>query len=877
MCILCVVQRWSRRVATMLPWLVLPLLLMWALSLLGPPHLRFEITSPRLACVSVLLVTAFWYEILMPQLSVWRTRRSARLRERRRAQALELHKLRKAATRRCRNCLTPYRDQNPGGGRFMCFYCGHVSKRPVLDLPGGASPSSRINGWICAQDWGAEGNGNWVSPVPRYWVGNSGGGDELCMTERSYSGAFLFVCKLLSCFFVSTRWILRKVFRAGSSSEDVSDGDNKGLLRKGENGGSSQESRGEKARRKAEEKRQARLEKEMLEQEERKQREEVARLVEERRKLREEILEAERIHSRGSGHDGDREKRKESDKRRQERRKEKDKDRGSSKSNSDVEECERACRENEKKHEFDKKSELGRKDTTRTMADKYKLQALEAGNATKGVIASKQKHFDHVKGSFLTPSRGFNGSSLFGRSAQVSAVTKVSKSSTGYIDHTQGSAARKETQFGSHIMGKSTLTADDRILKSNFNKAVGSEVRPQTPAPKKSWHHLFTCSSAVSPCDDMNTINYPNQNGMSEAQSSQMADQRALHSHSLDNRINPMQQLPFRLHPAINGLIGDNVIPHLSPSEHIFCEQEQNSTLEEAEIFGDPCYDPDPVSLLGPVSDSLDNFPPDLVAAYDSQSKFGEPQNLKRISTIAEVSRPSPIESPLSKSRVSEERHDVIGQPLQTIKTKNEANNANEQNTWQMWGTPLAQDELGLVAKSSGWFSPFGLGKSNQDIMMQPLSLNPMIPQSAVQNYSLPSVHSSLNDHGLNYQNVGTFNQFGHVLNENDIWTRDTLFKPLPVDEESRFLPLDIVDKTARNEVVYANMNSTEASHPFELPPANHWSKKDWPPSLGTQNAGNSIPAPHTGSLFSTGPDVQSDWDFNQKGKNIATIPSLLK
>ena len=50
------------------------------------------------------------------------------------------------------------------------------------------------------------------------------------------------------------------------------------------------ESRGEKARRKAEEKRMARLEKEMREEEERQQREEVARLVEERRKLREEQM-----------------------------------------------------------------------------------------------------------------------------------------------------------------------------------------------------------------------------------------------------------------------------------------------------------------------------------------------------------------------------------------------------------------------------------------------------------------------------------------------------------------------------------------------------------------------------------------------------------
>ena len=150
MCILCAVQRWSRRVATMLPWLVLPLILLWALSQLLPAAYRFEVTSPRLACVSVLLLTLFWYEILLPRLSLWRARRSARLREERRTHALELQKLRKTATRRCRNCNNPYRDQNPGGGKFMCSYCGHVSKRPVLDLgPAGKVPV----GWPCSQDW----------------------------------------------------------------------------------------------------------------------------------------------------------------------------------------------------------------------------------------------------------------------------------------------------------------------------------------------------------------------------------------------------------------------------------------------------------------------------------------------------------------------------------------------------------------------------------------------------------------------------------------------------------------------------------------------------------------------------------------------------
>eukprot|EP00249_Psilotum_nudum_P004233 c17774_g1_i2 orf=746-1333(+) len=141
MCILCVASRWSRRIVTMLPWLIIPLIILWALSQLLPPGFRFEVTSPRLACVGVLLVSLAWYEIVMPKLSSWRARRSALLKERRRIQAQEAAKWRKEATRRCRNCLTAYRDQTPGGGRFMCTYCGHVSKRPVLDIPAGSSGS----------------------------------------------------------------------------------------------------------------------------------------------------------------------------------------------------------------------------------------------------------------------------------------------------------------------------------------------------------------------------------------------------------------------------------------------------------------------------------------------------------------------------------------------------------------------------------------------------------------------------------------------------------------------------------------------------------------------------------------------------------------
>ena len=120
----------------------------------------------------------------MPRLSMWRARRSAFLRERRRLEAQEAAKLRKEATRRCRNCLSAYRDQAPAGGKFMCTYCGHVSRRPVLDVPSGGShsnSSSNSNGNVAAAAGGSPGglgggNGGVHSPPAAGGMFSSGSG-----------------------------------------------------------------------------------------------------------------------------------------------------------------------------------------------------------------------------------------------------------------------------------------------------------------------------------------------------------------------------------------------------------------------------------------------------------------------------------------------------------------------------------------------------------------------------------------------------------------------------------------------------------------------------------------------------------------------------
>ncbi|PHT59756.1 hypothetical protein CQW23_02119 [Capsicum baccatum] len=226
----------------------------------------------------------------MLKLSSWRTRTDARLRERKRSEAIEIQKLRITATKRCRNCLTPYRDQNPGGGKFICSYCGHISKRPILDLsvPPGLGLSN--------------------SGILRDLVGKGG--------------------KILNGKVWSDK---RKIFRITSSRSNASiDAEQRAMMDKRcENRGNCQESRGEKAKRKAEKKRLARLEKKLAEEKERKQREEVARLVEEFMRSRDEKMEAEKEWGKGSPSAKVWDSKREIEKKQQEKKKERD--RGSSK------------------------------------------------------------------------------------------------------------------------------------------------------------------------------------------------------------------------------------------------------------------------------------------------------------------------------------------------------------------------------------------------------------------------------------------------------------------------------------------------------------------------------------------------------------------
>ncbi|MCL7038124.1 hypothetical protein MKW94_002485 [Papaver nudicaule] len=868
MCILCVIQKCSRRVATMLPWLIIPLIGLWALSQLLPPGFRFEITSPRLACLMVLLVTLFWYEVLMPKLSSWRIRRSAWLRERKRVQAIELQKLRKMAVRRCRNCLTPYRDQNPGGGgKFMCSYCGHISKRPVLDIPGSADLDAKKSGfvgdlvgkggkiwngkvwsehgWICSNDWLE--NGNWVPGSfmeNSSWIKNGGrlySGKDLCFAEKSYSVIVVFFFKVLFSFFFSVRWLWRKIFRVSSSEDGSSDAEHMGMSKKGENGVNIYESKVEKARRKAEEKRQARLERELLEEEERKQREDVAKLVEERRRLRDEKMEAEKQHARGSANDKEKDSKREAEKKRQERRK--DKDKGSNKSNSDCEEIDRrAGKELDRKRELDKTE---RRDQQKGVAAQISESRhgikVSTANVNKG---SGTRYLERVKGSLISSSRALNGTNFFGKGTHTNqtSATNVSKANklNGFVDHSQGSANQRDMHNSTHAPVINNSNGDNNVIGASPHRLSGSEMQSQTV--KKSWQQLFTRSPGMSNMSPQVEVQRPN----FHLQSLQM--------NPFQNQLGSNLPLPSHVSLSPNGS-KSSMSYSSSAAKPIFPvggEPPYSLAQEESEIFEDPCYVPDPVALLGPVSESLDHFSYDLGTGFMRNSLPQNSMPLKHVITSVEVSKPSPIEPPMSRLHGIEERltNSFPCSPKTPDRNSSPLNESNS-GTWQMWGTsPLGQDSLGFAGGPSSWLPPIG---QNSKSMTSKFVVDQVPPGNHFQRGVQPG--SSLTG--------GTFSPISSGLFENDPWLPNPISPPLSSVGERYSIPVSPPPDVSQSELTYGSSSRSATRQPFEPSPVVRWPKKNSAVhGLEDGIADPNMGRPHIGGLFST-PDVQSVWSYN--------------
>nr|XP_009589716.1 uncharacterized protein LOC104087032 [Nicotiana tomentosiformis] len=844
MCILCQIQRWSRGVATMLPWMVIPLIGLWALSQLLPPAFRFEITSPRFACVMVLLFTLLWYEVLMPWLLAWRVRRIARLRERGRLLAIEIQKLRKIATRRCRNCLTPYRDQNPGGGKFMCSYCGHISKRPVLDLPvqpglgllnsgilknligkGGKILNGKVwpdNRLMCRQDSVEDENwvkGSFVGKSSTWRNNGSGFFDrEHCFAEKSYSRVFILASKALTDFFSSIMWLCRSIFRISSFRDgDASmNAEQRAMMdKRRENGGNFQESRWEKTRRKAEEKKQARLERELLEEEERQQREEVARLVEERRKLRVEHTEAEKEHSKMSLSDKVRDSKREAEKRRQEKRKERD--RASSKSNSDTEELDKSAAKGSERSKCDVSD---RRRQQKNRRETVKSHNAEVIHGSKGASKSNHNHgnvgtryLDSIRGTLLSSSRAFTGGDHSVKSNNT-FVPREHKSKTG-IDHIQTHGSRRKLSQPDRVSGKLNANVDERSI----NQPVLIEPQPST-APKKSWQQLFTRSTAVSH-PTSNVISRPCVRPQAEVQTPTYPFQPPS-TQSFDNPISFGLPSPFPLSTFAFGSTSNGTTLPLSSEPLIPLVGDGAGQLlpEESEIFEDPCYVPDPVSLLGPVSESLDNFQLDLGVV--SNVGLDKPCPVKGVNVSSEVTRPSPIKSPISRLYVPEERHAESSLFARTPKAQNVRNvapmnvssNANDTGTWKMWNSfPLGQDGLSLIGTPANWLLNPELNRSNMEEIISPAPPKTMASLFKKDDQVLSVSHSPQTVYAGNCQNGTTLGAYLPSSAENGF--QNSLFG------ESQFS----LNPENAAQSYYESPNAPVTSYPFELSPPDFWAK----------------------------------------------------
>jgi hypothetical protein len=312
---------------------------------------------------------------------------------------------------------------------------------------------------------------------------------------------------------------------------------------------------------------------------------------------------------------------------------------------------------------------------------------------------------------------------------------------------------------------------------------VSPNVQPHSTGLKKSWHQLFSRSASVSPCPDVATsahdmIRKPEPNGAQINNAHTFLSQYP----PLDYKPSSSQSMQFPGFPPLNGAPPSNPLPHFPAGHMPFYDDVESTLLEEPEQFEDPCYDPDAIALLGPVSESLDNFPQDLDCGFLSSDVIKESHG-----------RPSPIESPLSRCRTAEEK--PIKPPQSSVARGPGGSilpeTSSEQGTWQMWSTPLVHESLGLQGPQSQW-----------------------LRQNTNQFNHSANLFSS---------GGGAISSLGTGLNDSDPWLQKAPFQQLPPDTPSLFLSHEMPGKL-HNDLVFGSPNKSAHEHPFG-PPGSLWPK----------------------------------------------------
>lgn len=439
---------------------------------------------------------------------------------------------------------------------------------------------------------------------------------------------------------------------------------------------------------------------------------------------------------------------------------------------------------------------------------------------------------------------------FFGKS-NASNIPREQKSNTT-ID-TVHNASRRELSQSDRITGKLNPSGDDRSM----NRPVLIEPQPFT-TPKKSWQQLFTRSSTVSPASS-NVISRPSVKPQSEILSPSCQTPA---TQSFDNPISFGLPSPFTLTSFPCGSTSCSTTIPLSPRAiHPRIGDGTSQLLaEEFENFEDPCYVPDPVSLLGPVCESLDDFQLEVDLGFVSDTGLDSPCVVKNVNASSEVTRPSPIESPISRMRVPEERHagsflfpnTPNAQDMHTV-PMNVSNGANNVGTWQMWNSsPLGQAGLSLIGSPTNWCLSTDLNTSN---------VTPTPPRTMASLFK-------------NDEQLHSICHPPHTVYTGSCQNGGTQSTILPGSAESRYpkAPFGTYaggesqfslksEDAAQSEITYGSPNATATNHPFVSSPPN-WAKKDWTSQRPDEAFGNSpMASASVGGLYST-PNVQSFWSF---------------
>jgi hypothetical protein len=332
-----------------------------------------------------------------------------------------------------------------------------------------------------------------------------------------------------------------------------------------------------------------------------------------------------------------------------------------------------------------------------------------------------------------------------------------------------------------------------------FYLCFAIQVSPNTqghpPGVKKSWHQLFGRSASVSPYPTV-TASAREKNLQPEPNGSQInSAQNFLAQYPpLDSKVKLSQSMHSTGFLPMNGESTNMPLSHSPPGHLPFFKEAETTLLEEPEQFEDPCYDPDAIALLGPVSESLDNFPPEWDSRFVLNDIPKEPHVRNPM--------PSPIGCSLSQLRTVEE-NPIKPSHFSTAIGHNSSMSAeatNEQGTWQMWSTPLVQDSLGLRGPQAQWLLP----NTNQ--------LNHGTNQF---------------NHGINHFSGGTRSPLGAGLNDDGLWLqRRSRFQQLPLGTESPFLPQNVSENAIHNDFGFGSPNKATRVHPFGPPDPDHsWSK----------------------------------------------------